>query len=488
MHSLTPGSFLKRLRRMRSNREQVNDKNKRGTASRERGAATVIFALMVPVLFGALAMALDVGRLVYERQHLSNALDAAALAGAAYLPGDPVAARNSAASFARANDPAAAPTVKFWCVVASTGAARTVVSSQIPSVCNPGTIAGAKCSEAICAIPCIPGAGISCNSITVTDDKDVAFNFAPVIGVNSGNTGSLASDACKGSCGSQIPNPMDVALVADRTGSMSDTDLASMKTALQTTLKTMTKDQQYVALGTIGRSSPTTGCSTNPSGSATSGPWMPVPFSNDYTTTGTPPALNNSSALVKGVQCLAHSGSGTYLASPTKAAARYLLGLDANNLGSLPARAGTPRKAIVLETDGQPNETGTGGSTSVGDPADIKNSDPVVACNNLKAVAADAKARNILIVTVAYNAATSARCGGTSSAYVRDVLAAAASEKSLGIPSTASNDCSTPALASAENTDGDYFFCAANGADLGPIFVSAINAISSNSRLIRIPG
>ena len=171
-----------------------------------------------------------------------------------------------------------------------------------------------------------------------------------------------------------------------------------------------------------------------------------------------------------------------------KAAARYLLGMDTNNLGSLPARAGTPRKAIVLETDGQPNETGTGGSTSVSDSSDVKNSDPVVACNNLKAVAADAKARNILIVTVAYNAATSARCGGSGSAYVRDVLAAAASDKSTGIPSTASNDCSTLALASAENTDGDYFFCAANGADLGPIFVSAINAISSNSRLIRIPG
>ncbi len=218
-------------------------------------------------------MALDVGRLVYERQHLSNALDAAALAGAAYLPGDPVAARNAAASFARANDPAAAPdghaSGVWWRQQAP---ARTVLSSQIPSVCNPGTIAGAKCSETICAIPCIPGAGISCNSITVTDDKDVAFSFAPVIGINSGNTGSLASDACKGSCGSQIPNPMDVALVADRTGSMSDTDLASMKTGIQTTLKTMTKDQQYVALGTIGRSSPTTGCITNPSGSATQWP------------------------------------------------------------------------------------------------------------------------------------------------------------------------------------------------------------------------
>ena len=251
MHALIPGPFLKRLQRGRSSRDQVKNKKNRGKASPERGAATVIFALMVPVLFGALAMGLDVGKLVYERQHLSNALDAAALAGAAYLPGDPVAARNAAASFARANDPAAVPTVKFWCVVASTGAARTVVSSQIPSVCDPGTISGARCSETICAIPCIPGTGISCNSITVTDDKDVAFNFAPVIGIDSGNTGSLASDACKGSCGSQTPNPMDVALVADRTGSMSDTDLASMKTAIQTTLKTMTKAQQYVALGTM---------------------------------------------------------------------------------------------------------------------------------------------------------------------------------------------------------------------------------------------
>ena len=318
--------------------------------------------------------------------------------------------------------------------------------------------------------------------------RTVPFSFAPVIGFNTGNTGSLASDACKGSCGAQTPNPMDVAIVADRTNSMSTTDLANLKAAIQTTLQTMTKDQQYVALGTIGRSSPTTGCSTNPSGSATSGPWIPVPFSNDYTTAGAPPALNNSSALVKGVQCLTHSGTGTSLASPMKGAARYLLGLDANNLGSLPARPGTPRKAIVLETDGQPNEPNIAGVTSVGTPGDIGSSNGVTACSNLKAVAADAKARGILIVTVAYNAATSVRCGASSSAYVRDVLAAAASDKAPGTPSTASNDCSTPALTAAENSDGDYFFCASSGADLGPIFVSAINAISPNSRLVRIPG
>lgn len=490
MHSLTPGSSLNTRRSAeRGAGDRASREDPRGRALRERGAATVIFALLLPVFFGSVALAVDFGRLVYERQHLSNALDAAALAGAASLPTDPAAAKTAAVAFAKANDPQADPAVSFWCVVASSGAAKTVLSGQVPSVCDPGTVAGAKCNETICAIPCTPAAGVACNTITVTDDKAVRFSFAPAIGVDTGNTGSLASDACKGSCGAQTPNPMDVAIVADRTNSMSTTDLTNLKAAIQTTLTTMTKDQQYVALGTIGRSSatPSATCITDPSGSATSGPWIPVPFSNDYTTAGSPPALNNSSTLVKGVQCLQHSGTGTYLASPTKAAARYLLGLDANNLGSLPARSGTPRKAIVLETDGQPNESGTAGVTSVGTAGDIKNSDGAVACDNLKAVAADAKARGILIVTVAYNAATSARCGG-SSTNVRDVLAAAASDKAPGIPSTANNDCSTTALTAAENSDGDYFFCASSGTDLGPIFVSAINAISPNSRLVRIPG
>ena len=486
MHSVTPGPQHEPEQHVERNEKRMSNVDPRVRKCGERGATAVLFALLLPVLFGVLAMALDVGKLVYEHQNLSNALDAAALAGSQSLPNDPTAARNAAVAFAKSNDPQADPAVTFWCVVASSGASKTVASGQVPSVCNPGTTAGAKCNETICAIPCVAGSGHTCNTVTVTDDKDVPYAFGPVIGVGTGNTGSIAANACKGSCGAQSPNPMDVALVADRTGSMSSADLSSMKTAIQTTLKTMTKAQQYVALGTIGRSDPTSGCITTASGSVTNGPWIPVPFSNDYTTSGAPPAINNSSTLVKGVQCLATSGSGTYLASPMKAAARYVLGLDPNNLGSLPARAGTPRKAIVLETDGQPNETGTGGSTSVGVSGDIKNSDGVTACNNLKAVAADAKARGILIVTVAYNAATSARCG--SGAFVRDVLAAAASEKSPGIPSTASNDCSTPALAAAENSDGDYFFCASNGADLGPIFVSAINAISSNSHLIRIPG
>ncbi|MDD1476828.1 TadE/TadG family type IV pilus assembly protein [Arthrobacter sp. H16F315] len=485
----TPGS---QLRRRRDALELNPGAPVNQSGGRERGATMVIFALLIPVLFGSVAMAVDYGRLLQERQHLSNALDAAALAGAYSLPNDPAAARVAALNYARANDPEADPAVSFWCVLASTGAGRTVLSAQIPSVCDAGTVAGARCNEQICAIPCIPGAGRSCNTITVTDDKNVPFAFAPVIGISTGNTGSLSADACRGSCGASTPNPMDIALVADRTGSMSTADRNLMVSGIKTTLLTMTKEQQYVALGTIHRSKASPGsCITAPSTDNT-GPWIPVPFSNDYAlspaTAGATPPLNSGSTLVKGLNCLAASSQGTYLASPLKAAARYVLGLAPNNLAALPVRSTPARKGIIFETDGQPNEGNlTAGTTSLNTAGDIGSTNGATACNNLKQVAVNTKSQGVLIVTVAFGDATSARCA-SGGELVRNVLAASASPDSQGNPSDADNDCSTTALRAVENSDGDFFFCAANGTELGPIFVSAINAINPNSRLIRIPG
>jgi hypothetical protein len=470
---------------------QNDDRNR----ERERGTAAVIIALLLPVLFGSLALALDFGKLVYERHHLTNSLDAAALAGAGSLPNDPAAAKSNALKFAVENDPEAAPIISFWCIVASNGAAKTVEGGQIPSVCNPGSTAGAKCNETICAIPCNPSGAVTCNTITVTDDKDVPFNFAPVIGFDRGNTGAIAANACRGSCGSQIPNPMNIALVADRTGSMTKGDRDQMVAGINSTLQTMTKEQQYVALGTIHRSvaTPPLGtCVTEPSGSATSGKWIPIPFSNDYTglpaSPGAKPPLNGSSTLIKGLGCLKASSQGTYLASPMKAAARYVLGLDHNtDLASLPVRSHPARNAIIFETDGQPQETNiTTGTTDLSSADDIGTANGKQACQNLVDVATKAKREGILIVTVAFGEANSAKCG--TGDYVRKTLAAAASDDSLGNPSDADNDCGSVTNRNIENSDGDFFFCAASGTEMGPIFVSAVNAISSNSRLVRIPG
>ena len=53
----------------------------------ESGAVVVLFALVLVVLFGAVAFAIDLSRLFHERQVLQNAVDFGALAGAQELPG-----------------------------------------------------------------------------------------------------------------------------------------------------------------------------------------------------------------------------------------------------------------------------------------------------------------------------------------------------------------------------------------------------------------
>ncbi len=52
---------------------------------RQRGSVVVLFALLLPVLLGFAALAVDVSRIQLTKQELQNAADAAALAGAAML-------------------------------------------------------------------------------------------------------------------------------------------------------------------------------------------------------------------------------------------------------------------------------------------------------------------------------------------------------------------------------------------------------------------
>jgi hypothetical protein len=331
--------------------------------------------------------------------------------------------------------------------------------------------------------------------------------LCPAVGITQpGSTGAVTSVACKGSCGTIPLNPKDVAVVADRTGSMSSADITAMITGIKSMFQVMTPSQQYVAVGTIGRSasSPSsTTCSgstlkalSEPSGSATVGPWIPVKFSNDYLNAGTT-TINAGSPLVNAVECLKNSSSTqTHLASPMKAAARYLLGMDPNNLGLLPARTGNIRKAIIFETDGIPNESiPTGGSTTLSTAGDISSTptNTDTACTNLTGVATNAKnaTPGILVVTVAFNAAkidATDKCSTAGgSAWLVDTLAAAASPAPSGSASTANFDCSTGPGRNSENADGDYFFCAGTGTDMAAIFKTAFTQIANGIRMIALP-
>jgi hypothetical protein len=461
----------------------------------ELGVVAIIAALLALVLLMFAAYAIDIGMQVSRKHQLHDTLDAAAQAGAFELPGSSITAKAKALEFAYAHDPTETgsliPNVDFWCVVASklVAGVRVVDPLDIPATCNPGTTPYTPgvnykttgrmvaCSSLICAIPCVeptPNNGtppIACNTIRVYQGRAVPFGFAAAGGIPQGQTGNVISVACKGSCGTVPPNPMDVAIVADRTVSMGTADLTKLVAGIKGMLQVMTPSMQYVSLGTIGRSAPATAsqtgaCSgtgtglTAPSTSGTTGRWMPVSFSNNYVDGSQ--TLNTSSALFKGVDCLMRESAadqGTTLASPMKAAARYLLGTDPNNLSSLPNnRTPTPNKVLIFETDGQPNErtpvnptlplTAGVGSNSLGDSTDIFSHPlrtstvgiPVLpnpadtsvlttpagkrvttithnrtvayeyngganACQNLIDVAANAKAAGIIVIMIGYNMA-----------------------------------------------------------------------------------
>lgn len=68
----------------------------------ERGATMLVFALMLVVLLGFAAMVSDAGMAFWNRRLLQNAVDGAALAGAAYLPDD-ATAKAVAREYARKN-------------------------------------------------------------------------------------------------------------------------------------------------------------------------------------------------------------------------------------------------------------------------------------------------------------------------------------------------------------------------------------------------
>jgi hypothetical protein len=480
--------------------------------SDESGAIAILTALLMVVVLAIAALGVDISTQVNERQKLHDTIDAAAHAGAYRLPTSGTQANTDAVAFAGNNGMAGSPTVNFFCVVASlsAGVPGLVDNSQIPTTCNPLSVragsspnyawTGSRCDAKICSIPCNPAAtpADACNTIKVTGTKTVPFSFAPVIGIKSGSTGAVTSVACKGSCGTVPLNPMDVVVVADRTGSMSSTDINAMITGIKGMFTVMTPSQQFVALGTIGWSSSTAAAncksmdeSSNPASSTdATGLWVPVPFSNDYLNPGTTTVNTTNSPLVQAVNCLTNSsGTGTHLASPMKAAARYLLGTDANNLGSFPARTGTIRKAIIFETDGEPNEKFTGGDPALNMSGGIGStaSNTDAACNNFKDVAANTKTAGILVVTVAFDV-SSTKCSGLSgSVKLVDRLAAAASNASTGAASAADFDCSTVPGRNSENGDGDYFFCAATGTDMKKIFVTAFTQIANGIRMIALP-
>lgn len=316
------------------------------------------------------------------------------------------------------------------------------------------------------------------------------------------------------------PIPADIVMVLDRTASLTDFEIDTMKRGVLDALGQLDPAYHRVALGTIHKSRTTrfthasdvredfniSGwngegdtdgdgiCRTEATrqrafsgASAAStraeGAWVPVGFSTDYLNTdGT---LNDGSALVDGVSCMGAAAPGeygTHLAAAMKGAAKHLL--EHGRQGA--------EKVILFMTDGMPDEMGeatSAASLSLDDDGFISAGPSILApfasnplsgtagCENLGHVATSAKDAGITIVTIAHGEAARSGCerhiNYAGEPLVADVLAAVASPHPMTGEPSAAGDCSTPGGIAEENADGDLFFCGADTNFLAEVFGDA---------------
>lgn len=381
----------------------------------EDGIVVIWLALLIVVLLAFAGWAVDYAHWNDERTKMQKAADAAALAGAVYLPDDPAGAINAAKQVASANG--------------------------YPSGVNVSILSNT-------------------NQLQVRINQSVKNSFASVVGIDS--TGLTKS--AKGEY--ESPQPVDIALILDRTGSMQtpvtngQTPLQAVQAATRSFLGYLDPRQESIALGVLGPSDITKTC-----GGANAGAYG-VPSSSDVGTIANtwmvapypfgPPAkdyqkadgtLNTSSQIVKTVNCITYANR-TDLGDPVAAATTYL-----NNYG----RPGSKR-GIILMTDGAANlPTGT------------------QPCSYAVQKAAAAKAAGIQVLTIGFlsgsNTCDYDTSGTYKSAQVTKVLAAMASP--IKGVNAQDNGCNT-----TENTDGDNFFCQPKGGDIKSVFLAAAAQIT----------
>jgi Flp pilus assembly protein TadG len=445
-------------------------------AGEESGAIVVLFALLLIILFAAVAFAIDLSRLFHERQVVQNAVDFGALAGAQELPAQGSTQGSAAVSEAIRvtlhNAPflqASQIAVTFKCVVGDSDGDGVGDATEVPFVCGPATgtwTTGWKVKHGRAQHACDPFAGDKCNTIAVRTSTIVDYVFAPVIGINQGNTGSVSAASCRGACGS-IDNPLDVVMVIDRTGSMTAQDLANAKNAALSVLDFYDSRQHHVGVVALPYKKTTAPCDVNnpqlyPQAAASF--WQISPLSSDYDRAdGT---LNTSSSIVQSINCLIRAGSPTVRVN----------GVDRTNAGH--TNLGDPLDAAreMLQNQGRPDVPDVIIFMTDGEANQPVGFNP---CNYLNSKASIAKAANQTVYTIAYGVAT-ARCGQDTSGTFRNAFAST----NLARAATNSTDDLPGGCGANENKDGDNYFCESGSGDLEPVFRQVAAATLGHSRLV----
>ena len=208
---------------------------------REHGQIIVLFELVLIVILGLAALVIDGGVLRNNRQILVNALDSAALAGGSLLPVDNSVPGHTATDAntlitqtIQADYPGLTTPqdyqIYYKCLVGVDPNTNLAwVSRDVPAACDPTHAVQhtPAASDFIGAGPtrvsdCNPAAGDKCNVVVIQGAATTQYKLAPVIGLNSGSTGTVVSAACNGPCGASPVVPVDLVIILDRTRSMAD--------------------------------------------------------------------------------------------------------------------------------------------------------------------------------------------------------------------------------------------------------------------------
>ena len=330
----------------------------------ERGAIAVLFALTVVILFAAVAFVIDISRLYHERQVLQNAVDFGALAGAQDLPvqgsSQATIASGVARTVATANAPQIASigvNISYKCVVGDRDGDGAPDASDIPFVCGPvsgnwssGWITRNGRSTHVCD----PFAGDKCNTIRLSTASTIPYFFAPVIGITSGSTGAVSAASCKGLCGA-ASSPIDVVMVLDRTGSMTDSDVANVKNAALSVLDFYEPATQWIGMVSLPYGQPSNKCEVY--GDRRPSPPNPSPVK----TYQLYPDSNATDGRTR--------GSARTTSGPTDRSTPRASSYSRSPASSGPGNQGTQGDRVYAKSDGQP-ANGQNTHTNLGDPLD----------------------------------------------------------------------------------------------------------------------
>jgi Flp pilus assembly protein TadG len=453
----------------------------------EHGQVLVLFVVLLVVLLGMAAIALDAGRAYVAQRQLRGVADAAAVAAANDLP-----VANTVCNQAAPNG-----LPNAWAYSASNVAGCPLGKNVIPTLSNVQTSVQVSClSQYVSsgtAPPCraSQSGGSSQNAVTVTESASVPLTFAKVLPGLPFSSWSVKATSTALMHGG-APHPADIMIVLDRTGSMTQTctaggtKLSCAQAGVNAFLQQMLPSQDLIGFETfppvnVAAPAPTASYATVQTNACTATgstntayydngqagatlaqkaanpnwAYVIVPLANDFRATDTSPTLNAASNLVKTVACLKPASSnsnGTSYADAIDIASQYL------------AANGRPnaQDVIVFLSDGEANygpvyhSAAAGTITLASEQADPYRTTPCHQAINSSRTATNA---GDWVYTIAYDAGTSSSspsCLGWTNTSSCDAVATTAQFNTCGVEQPVISAFTT--MLNMASDSGKFFF------------------------------